>query len=50
MATKAFELYDTSRKAASMFFGVAYPEQANNNSGETNISAPKKVIPIRKKK
>ena len=49
MDNNAFELYDT-RKASSMYFGVGYPEQANNNLGETNLSAPKKVIPIRKKK
>lgn len=44
-----FELY-TTRKAASMFFGVAYPEQVKIEASETKKAAPKKVITIKKKK
>ncbi len=58
MASTEFELY-SFRKAASMHFGVAYPEKikknpANNKrvsaSKVSNIPAPKKVIPKKKKK
>lgn len=50
MAAIDFELYST-RKAASMFFGVAYPEQAKKQIVPVKKVAPKKtVIPIKKKK
>jgi rhodanese-related sulfurtransferase len=49
MPETAFELYDT-RKAASMYFGVVYPEQANNQSANMLNNAPKKVITVQKKK
>jgi rhodanese-related sulfurtransferase len=49
MDENAIELYDT-RKAASMYFGVAYPEQAKKSVVEEKIAAPKTVIPIKKKK
>lgn len=44
----AFELYNT-RKAASMYFGVAYPEQAKRNTTE-EVKTPKIVVPVKKKK
>lgn len=45
---EAFELYST-RKASSMYFGVVYPDQIKNeNSNE--ITAPKQVITVKKKK
>lgn len=47
MPLEAFELYDT-RKAASMFFGVVYPDQLKTD--ETTKIAPKKIITIQKKK
>ena len=50
MAAIDFELYST-RKAASMFFGVAYPEQAKKQAVTVKKVAPKKtVVPIKKKK
>ena len=49
MPTLDFELYST-RKAASMYFGVAYPEQAKRKSIEVKNSGPKQVVPVRKKK
>ena len=58
MASSEFELY-TFRKAASMYFGVAYPDKINKNSTivkrssaskASNIAAPKKVIVTKKKK
>ena len=47
MPATAFELYST-RKAASMFFGVAYPEEVKQIVVKKVI--PKKVITIKKKK
>jgi len=45
-----FELYD-SRKAASMYFGVAYPDQNKAAKAVEAVNkAPKKVIPVPKKK
>ncbi len=49
MPAEAFDLY-TTRKAASMYFGVVYPEQANVAGSETKIEAPKRVITVQKKK
>jgi len=47
MPAEAFELY-TFRKAASMYFGVAYPEQFK--APVAKKVAPKKVITVKKKK
>lgn len=44
-----FELYST-RKAASMFFGVAYPEQVKKQPVAVKKIVPKKVVPVKKKK
>ncbi len=49
MASKDFQLY-SYRKAASMFFGVAYPEQVKKKPVEVKKAAPRKVVPIKKKK
>jgi rhodanese-related sulfurtransferase len=49
MDNNAFILYDT-RKAASMYFGVAYPEQVKKSKVEVKKPEPKTVIPIIKKK
>ena len=50
MTSLDYDLFST-RKAASMFFGVVYPGQfQGDNATEINKSAPKKVITIRKKK
>lgn len=50
MASLDYELYRT-RKAASMFFGVAYPEQFKvEKPVEVKKVIPKKVITIEKKK
>ena len=49
MPSADFELF-SNRKAASMFFGVAYPEQVKKKPVEVKKAAPKKVIPIKKKK
>ncbi|WNH10796.1 rhodanese-like domain-containing protein [Thalassobellus suaedae] len=47
MPSEAFELY-TTRKAASMFYGVVYPDQVTSN---TPIKiAPKQIITVKKKK
>ena len=48
MPAKEFELY-TFRKAASMYFGVAYPEQFKDPK-EVKKGIPKKVITVKKKK
>jgi len=47
MPAEAFELF-TFRKAASMYFGVAYPEQFKATVVKKVI--PKKVITVKKKK
>jgi len=47
MTAPEHDLY-TFRKAASMYFGVAYPEQVKKK--EPVKTAPKKVTPVRKKK
>jgi len=47
MPAEAFELY-TFRKAASMYFGVAYPEQFKAPVAKKVV--PKKVITVKKKK
>ena len=47
MASNEFELY-SFRKAASMYFGVAYPEQVKVT--EVKKVVPKKVIAVKKKK
>jgi len=49
MPATDFELY-TTRKAASMFFGVVYPEQVKVEAPKIVKVAPKKVITIEKKK
>lgn len=50
MTTTDFELYNT-RKAASMFFGVAYPEQVKiDKPVVVKKAAPIKVITVEKKK
>ncbi|MDP3359372.1 MAG: rhodanese-like domain-containing protein [Lutibacter sp.] len=49
MPVTDFELYAT-RKAASMFFGVVYPEQVKVEAPVIVKEAPKKVITIEKKK
>ena len=56
MDTNAFDLY-SFRKAASMYFGVAYPEKVVKKPvvkkyvpKASPAQAPKKVIPIKKKK
>jgi rhodanese-related sulfurtransferase len=49
MPATDFELYAT-RKAASMFFGVVYPEQVKVEAPKIVKVAPKKVITIEKKK
>ena len=46
---EAFDLYST-RKATSMFFGVAYPDQVAEEDLSTNNSVPRKVIVLKKKK
>ncbi len=47
MPATAFELF-TFRKAASMYFGVAYPEQFK--AAKVKKVIPKKVITVKKKK
>ena len=47
MASNEFELY-SFRKAASMYFGVAYPEQVKVTKVKKVV--PKKVIAVKKKK
>lgn len=49
MTAEEFELYST-RKAASMYFGVVYPDQVAIEGSESKIEAPKKVITVQKKK
>ena len=49
MPATEYNLYDT-RKAASMFFGVVYPEQFKVDKPEIVKVAPKKVITVEKKK
>ncbi|REE82177.1 rhodanese-related sulfurtransferase [Lutibacter oceani] len=49
MPAEDFELF-SNRKAASMFFGVAYPEQAKKKPVEVKKVIPKKIIPVKKKK
>jgi len=48
MPASAFELY-SFRKAASMYFGVAYPEAIKKQPVVKKV-IPKKVIPVKKKK
>ena len=48
MPATAFELY-SFRKAASMYFGVAYPEAIKKQPVVKKV-VPKKVIPVKKKK
>ena len=48
MPESEFELYAT-RKAASMFFGVVYPEEVKKVEKKVK-PAPKKVVPVKKKK
>ncbi len=47
MPTEAFELYST-RKAASMFFGVVYPDQVKTNKVIKKV--PRKIVTVKKKK
>ena len=55
MASNEFELY-TFRKAASMYFGVAYPEKVKKQTAVKKYVpvkaalTPKKVVPVKKKK
>ncbi len=49
MPEEAFKLYDT-RKAASMFFGVFYPEQVKPVEVVKPKIVPKKIITVEKKK
>ena len=50
MTAQDFELYNT-RKAASMYFGVVYPEQVKTEAKPVpKTSAPKQIIPVKKKK
>ncbi|SNR30454.1 rhodanese-like domain-containing protein [Lutibacter flavus] len=49
MASIDFQLY-SNRKAASMFFGVAYPEQVKKKPVVVKKVTPRKVVPIKKKK
>jgi len=50
MAATEFELFST-RKAASMFFGVAYPEQVKKEIVVVKKAVPKKtIVPVKKKK
>ncbi|NEW79881.1 MAG: rhodanese-like domain-containing protein [Gelidibacter sp.] len=48
-SAEEFTLYST-RKAASMFFGVKYPEQVKVDAPVIKKKAPKKVFTIEKKK
>ena len=48
MPSDAFKVY-AMRKAASMYFGVVYPDQITDHSS-TQKSTPKKVVTIKKKK
>lgn len=49
LAAEDFELYST-RKAASMFFGVMYPEQNRVEEPVIEKPAARKVVPVKKKK
>ena len=55
MASNEFDLY-SFRKAASMYFGVAYPKKVSKKpiavkkASEVKTTTPKKVIPKKKKK
>ncbi|MEL0456712.1 rhodanese-like domain-containing protein [Flavobacteriaceae bacterium SZ-1-7] len=49
MPAEDFELYST-RKAASMFFGVAYQDQNVEKDMAISKPAPKKIITVAKKK
>ena len=56
MASTEFELY-SFRKAASMYFGVAYPGKITKNhvvvkktSTPKSVTTPKKIVPVKKKK
>lgn len=49
MAAEDFELY-SRRKAASMFFGVVYPDQFAAEEPVIEKPVPKKIITVRKKK
>jgi rhodanese-related sulfurtransferase len=49
MPAEEFELYST-RKAASMFFGVGYPDQVISEDSNSKTEAPKQVITVQKKK
>jgi rhodanese-related sulfurtransferase len=49
MPAEAFELY-TFRKAASIYFGVGYPEQFKGKITKIKKEVPKKVITVKKKK
>ncbi len=49
MSAEEFELYST-RKAASMYFGVMYPDQEKFEDQVVEKPAPKKIIPVKKKK
>ena len=57
MASNEFDLY-SFRKAASMYFGVAYPVKVSKKPRlvkkssvvKTSTTTPKKVIPKKKKK
>jgi rhodanese-related sulfurtransferase len=54
MASNAFELY-SFRKAASMYFGVAYPKKVQqqpviSKNKSTTSNVPKTVVPKKKKK
>jgi rhodanese-related sulfurtransferase len=49
MPKEVFQLY-TTRKAASMYFGVAYPDQTTDVDLNSKKDTPKKVIIVKKKK
>ena len=49
MAAADFEIYST-RKAASMFFGVKYPEQRKIEEPVIKKPVAKQVVPVKKKK
>jgi rhodanese-related sulfurtransferase len=49
MSAQAFELYST-RKAASIYFGVAYPDQITIKTTDAKKTIPKRVITVKKKK
>ncbi len=50
MASTEFKLY-SFRKAASMYFGVAYPGKITKKSNTSkSVTTPKKIVPVKKKK